>query len=185
MSLVAVQDVQKAIVSLYDGSGPKRKGNKVIAASTRLDETTQRYIKKAVETHRQIEADRVVRLRDNQRLEQMLRESEADRAVRLKANQQLVQELKESEADRAARLENNQKLELLLKESEADRAARLENNQKLEQLLKEREADRAEQSLALEALKENKVVRFLIRLGLVSHGKKLGQPKRESGEEES
>ena len=159
MSLVAVQDVQKAIVALYDGSGPKKKGNKVIAASTRLDETTQRYIKKAVETHRQIEADRVVRLRDNQRLEQMLRESEADRAVRLKANQQLVQELKESEADRAARLEDNRRLEQTLKESEADRAARLEIIHKYKGQLKE-----------LETLKKSKMVRLLIRLGLVGNG---------------
>ena len=197
MNLVAVQDVQKAIVSLYDGSGPKRKGNKVIAASTRLDETTQRYIKKAVETHRQVEADRVVRLRDNQRLEQMLRESEEDRAVRLKANQQLGRELKESEADRASRLDNNQKLKQLLKKSEADRASRLENNQKLEQLLRESEADRAarlevvgtlERQLeqvrsALGELKESKVVRLLIRWGLVSEGKKLSGG--ETGEEES
>ena len=185
MSLVAVQDVQKAIVSLYDGSGPKRKGNKVIAASTRLDETTQRYIKKAVETHRQIEADRVVRLRDNQRLEQMLRESEEDRAVRLKANQQLVQELKESEADRAARLENNQKLELLLKESEADRAVRLEIIHELESRLKGSEESEVRVRTNLEALKESKLVRFLIRLGLVSHGEKLNQPKEDTGEEES
>ena len=56
MSLVAVKDVQKAISSLYDGSGSKRKENKVIAASTRLDEATQRHIEKAVETHQQIEA---------------------------------------------------------------------------------------------------------------------------------
>ena len=204
MSLVAVQDVQKAIVSMYDGSGPKRKGNKVIAASTRLDETTQRYIKKAVETHRQIEADRVVRLRDNQRLEQMLRQSEADRAVRLKANQQLVQELKGSEADRADRLEANRHLEELLKESEEDRAARLEVIHNLEGLLKESAEDRAarleiiqilESQLKgseeseerartnLEALKENKMVRLLIRLGLVDNGQKLSAGN--TGEEES
>jgi len=164
MSLVAVKDVQKAIVSLYDSSGSSRKENKVIAASTQLGEATQRYIEKAVETHKQIEADRVVRLQDNRRLEQMLKESEEDRAVRLKANQQLIQELKESEADRADRLEDNRRLEEMLKKSEADRAARLKE---------------------LKALKENKIVRLLIRLGLVSDGKKLSQPKRETGEEES
>ena len=230
MNLVAVKDVQKAIVSLYVSSGSKRRENKVITASTQLDEATQRYIEKAMETHQQIEADRTVRLRDNQRLEQKLRESEADRAVRLKANRQLVRELKESEADRAARLqdsrqleqmlkesdadrtarledsrrleqmlkesdadrtarlEDSRRLEQMLKESDADRVARLENNQKLEQLLKEGEADRAVQleiihnlESQLKALKESTIVRFLIRLGLVSDGKKLSA--RETGEE--
>ena len=83
MSLVAVKDVQKAIATLYDGAGSKRRENKVIKASTQLDEATQRYIEKAVETHKQIEADRAVRLQDSQRLERMLEESEADRAARL------------------------------------------------------------------------------------------------------
>ena len=188
MSLVAVKDVQKAIVALYVNSGPKRREDKIITASTQLDEATQRYIEKAVETHQQIEADRTVRLQDNQRLEQKLRESEADRAVRLKANRQLVRELKESEADRTARLEDSRRLEQMLKESDADRVARLENNQKLEQLLREGEADRAAQleiihnlESQLKTLKESTIVRFLIRLGLVSDGKKLSA--RETGEE--
>jgi ADP-heptose:LPS heptosyltransferase len=204
MSLVAVKDVQKAIVSLYDGSGSKRIENQVIAASTELDEGTQRYIEKALETHKRIETDRAARLQDNRRLEQLLKESEEDRDVRLKANQRLVRQLKESEADRAVRLEDNRRLEQMLKESEADRAVRLEDNRRLEQMLKESEADRAarleamhrlegwlkeseenrakqtvalEQSRsALEALKRNKMVRLLIRLGLVNDG--------ETGEEE-
>ena len=190
MSLVAVKDVQKAISSLYDSLSSRTRGNKVIAASTRLDEATQRYIEKAVKTHQQIEADRAVRLQDNQRLEQMLKESEEDRAVRLKANQQLLRELEESEADRAARLQDNRRLERLLKESEADRAARLEAIHKLEGLLKESEEKRANQSFilaqtrsTLKALKKSKIVRFLIRLGLASDGKKLSA--RETGEEES
>ena len=206
LSLVAVKDVQKAIVSLYDGAGPKKRENKVIAASTQLDEATQRYIEKAVATHQQIEVDRAARLQDNQRLEQLLKQSEEDRAarlqdnqrleqllkqseedraVRLKANQQLVRELKESEEDRAARLEINQKLEQLLKESEADRAARLEIIHKLESLIKGSEESEVRARTNLEALKENKIVRFLIRLGLVSDGKNLGQPKGDTGEEES
>ena len=255
MSLVAVQDVQKAIASLYDGSGSRRKENKVIAASTRLDEATQRYIEKAVETHKQIEADRIDRLQDNRRLEQMLKESEEDRTVRLKANQQLVQELKESEADRAVRLQDNQRLEQMLKESEedrtvrlkanqqlvqelkeseadrevrlqdnrrleqmlkeseedrtvrlkanqqlvqelkeseADREVRLQDNRRLEQMLKESEADRAarleiirKHEDQLKALRKSKMVRLLIKLGLVDDGKKLSQPKTETGEEES
>ena len=202
MSLVAVKDVQKAIVALYANSGSKRREDKIITASTQLDEATQRYIEKAVETHQQIEADRTVRLQDNQRLEQKLRESERDRAVRLKANRQLFRELKESEADRAARLQDSRQLEQLLKESEADRAVRLKANRQLVRELKESEADRAarleiihklESQLKgseeseerartnLEALKESKIVRFLIRLGLVSDGKKLSA--RETGEE--
>ena len=67
MSLVAVKDVQKAIVALYANSGSKRREDKIITASTQLDEATQRYIEKAVETHQQIEADRTVCLQDNQR----------------------------------------------------------------------------------------------------------------------
>ena len=185
MNLVAVKDVQKGIASLYNDPGSKRKENKVLAASTRLDKATQRYIEMAVETHQQIEADRAARLQDNRRLEQLLKKSEEDRDVRLKANQQLVRELKESEEDRAARLEDNRRLEQLLKESEADRAARLEIIHKLESRLKGSEESEERARTNLEALKENKIVRFLIRLGLVSHGKKLGQPKGETGEEES
>ena len=176
MSLVTVRDVQKAIASLYDDSGSKRRKNKVLAASTQLDEATQRYIEKAVATHTQIEADRTARLQDNRRLKQQLKESEKDRAVRLKANQQLVRELNESEADRAVRLEDNQRLKQLLKESDADRAARLENNQKLEQLLKESEQSEERARTNLEALKKNKIVRLLLRLGLLS--------ARETGEQE-
>ena len=85
-------------------------------------------------------------------------------------------------------MEDSRRLEQMLKESDADRVARLENNQKLEQLLKEGEADRAAQleiihnlESQLKALKESTIVRFLIRLGLVSDGKKLSA--RETGEE--
>ena len=217
LNLVAVQDVQKAIASLYNDSGSKRKENKVLAASTRLDKATQRYIEKAVETHTQIEADRTARLQDNRRLEQQLKESEKDRAARMKANQQLVRDLKESEADRVARLKANRRLEKLLKESEADRVARLKINQNLEQLLKESEEDRAarlevihtlkgrlkesekdrtvqlevvgklesqlEQTRStLEAVKESKMVRLLIRWGLVSEGKKSSGGETGEGE---
>ena len=212
LSLVAVRDVQKGIASLYNDLGSKRKENKVLAASTRLDKTTQRYIEKAVKTHTQIEADRTARLQDNRRLEQQLKESEKDRAARLKANQQLVRDLKESEADRVARLEASGRLERQLKKSELDRAARLENNRRLELMLKESEEDRAArlevihnlgsqlkeseekraaQSLALEqtqgnleALKESKIVRSLIRLGLVSDSKNSSQSEGETGEED-
>ena len=185
MSLVAVKDVQKAIVSLYDSAGPRRKGSKFIAASTQLDEATQRYIEKAVETHTQIDADRTARLQDNRRLVQQLKESEADRVARLKANRRMEQQLKESEEDRAARLEDNRRLEKMLEESEADRAARLEIIQKLESQLQGSEESGERARTNLEALKENKIVRFLIRLGLVSDGKKLGQPGGEGGGEES
>jgi hypothetical protein len=63
-----------------------------------------------------------------------------------------------------------------LKESDADRAARLENNQKLEQLLKESEESEERARTNLEALKKNKIVRLLLRLGLLS--------ARETGEQE-
>ena len=100
-----------------------------------------------METHKQIEADRAVRLQDSQRLERMLEESEVDRAARLEDNRRLKQVLKESEADRAARLEVIHKLESQLEESEEKRTD-------------------------LEALKSNKWVRLLIRFGLVSERKK-------------
>ena len=134
---------------------------------------------------KQSEEDRAVRLKANQQLVRELKESEEDRTARLKANRNLEQLLKESEEDRAARLEINQKLEQLLKESEADRAARLEIIHKLESLIKGSEESEVRARTNLEALKENKIVRFLIRLGLVSDGKNLGQPKGDTGEEES
>ena len=190
VSLVSVKDVQKAVASLYNGSASNKGRNRVIPASMKLKPETKRYIEKAVETHRQIEEDRAARLKDNQRLEEQLKESEEDRAARLKDNQRLEEQLKESEEDRAARLKDNQRLEEQLKESEEDRAARLKDNQRLEEQLKESEEDRAarlEVIRTLESrlqvseenltkLKKNKIVRLLIRLGLVD--------KEKTGEEE-
>ena len=171
VSLVSVKDVQKAVASLYNGSASKKRENRVIPASMKLKPETQRYIEKAVETHKQIEEDRSARLEDNRRLEQLLEESEKDRAARMEATQRLEQILKESEEDRAARLENNQRLEQLLKESEADRAARLE-------VIHQLAAD-------LEVLKSSIWIRLLLKLGLVRSSRKPSQPEGETGEEES
>ena len=171
VSLVSVKDVQKAVASLYNSSASKKRENRVIPASMRLKPETQRYIEKAVETHRHIEEDRAARLEDNRRLKQLLEESEKDRAARMEATQQLEQLLKESEVDRAARLENNQRLEQLLKESEADRAARLE-------VIHQLAAD-------LEVLKSSIWIRLLLKLGLVRSSRKPSQPEGETGEEEN
>ena len=143
MSLIAVQDVKVAVERVYDKSQSKQAEDRVMAASTKLNPETKRYIEKAVETHREIEADRVARLEDNRRLKQQLKESEKDRAARLETSQQLENQLKESEKDRAARLKASQQLELQLKKSEKDRAARLKASQQLENELKESEKDRA------------------------------------------
>ncbi len=184
MSLVAVKDVKKAVESVYDSSVSKSGQHRVIPASTKLTRETQRYIEKAVATHRLIEADRADRLEDTRRVEQLLKESDADRAARLKALKKSeadhLKALKESEADREKRLEDSRRLVQLLKVSEADRAARLEVIQELDRRLKESEEGRKQALSDLELLRSSKPVRLLLRLGLVSDPKPSSQREKKN-----
>lgn len=112
---------------------------RLIKAMIRLFDEKQEYLQKVrIEQENSVE-----RLKQNERLTELLKESEADRAARLGQVQHLTELLTESEADRAARLEQVQHLTELLKESEADRAARLEQIHQLSSMLEESEADRA------------------------------------------
>ena len=180
MSLVAVKDVKKAVESVYDGSVSKSGQHRVIPASTKLTRETQRYIKKAVATHRLIEADRADRLEDTRRVEQLLKKSDADRAARLEDTRRVEQLLKKSEADREKRLEDSRRLVQLLKVSEADRAARLEVIQELDRRLKESEEGRKQALSDLELLRNSNPVRHLLRLGLVSDPKTSSQREKKN-----
>jgi hypothetical protein len=99
------------------------------------------------------EADRAVRLKVIEALNDRLENAEADRAARPEHNI-LTNALKQSEADRAARLEQINILTNALKQSEADRAARLEQINILTNALKESEADRAARLKVIEALND-------------------------------
>jgi len=81
-------------------------------------------------------------------------------------------------------LKASQRLEQQLKESEADRAARLEVIQKIESQLKELKLVLGQVRSDLQVFRKSKLVRFLLRLGLVIDSKKSRRPKKETGQEE-
>ncbi len=160
MELVNVNDVKAAVDLLGqdDIHGPR-----ILEASGKISAETDDYIKKAIKIHREVNQDRLGRLEANMRLEKLLKESEVDRDARLAEINKLGRQLAESEADRETRLAEMERLGKLLAESEADRAARLTEMKRLGKLIEEIDADRAN----LRAVRNNSIVRLLIRLGLV------------------
>ena len=84
---------------------------RLIKAMIRLFDEKQEYLQKV----RTEQENSVERLKQNERLTELLKESEADRAARLEQIHQLSSMLEESEADRAARFEQIQHLTELLK----------------------------------------------------------------------
>lgn len=108
-----------------------QKNGRLVKAIITLQEEKREWEKRYLQADR----DRVDRLHNMQKLEELLRVSESDREDRLKQAQTLEQRLEESEGDRAARLEQMKILERRLEESEADRAARLKQIKKLNEML--------------------------------------------------
>ncbi|NIN67297.1 MAG: glycosyltransferase [Anaerolineae bacterium] len=125
-------------VRLEAGLGPRFEGIYEHVLSKALRE----FASAREKAYQESEADRADRLRQVNRLTELLEESEADRAARLEQVHELTKLLQESESDRTARLEQIHELTQLLQESEADRAARLEQIHELTKLLQESEGDR-------------------------------------------
>ena len=125
-------------VRLETGLGPRFQGIYEHVLSKALRE----FASAREKAYQESEADRAARLRQVNRLTELLQESEADRTARLEQIDELTQLLQESKADRAARLEQIEELTRLLQDSEADRTARLEQIDDFTRLLQESEADR-------------------------------------------
>jgi ADP-heptose:LPS heptosyltransferase len=149
MDLVAVNDVKAAVDMLGQD---EIRGPRIFEASTKVSNEVQKYIHKAIKTHREINQDRQARLEINRKLEKLLKESNTDRAARLETIERLTRNLSEVETDRAARLETIKQITKTLSEVEADRAARLETIERLTRNLLDVEADRAARLELIERL---------------------------------
>lgn len=97
---------------------------------------------KLAEEYQVADRDRIVRLKQNEELENELTKCEADSANRLKSINELTELVKVKESESEARNEQIEELTRMVKDIETDRAARLQQLDEFSEMYKESERNR-------------------------------------------